>query len=390
MPPNIGKSIDKISIPDDLQRAVVLIQADRLTEAHRILLELIKADPQNPKLWLLLAWTAASRTAAIEFYETCYRLDPNNELAKEGLNLSIPPKEIISHIDFINILGQMNKNQEPGPGSDLAGQVTISPPHQNLGLDQLLHRSINIPFPWIMMVYLVLIALAELVTTFGNPQLGIAIHGALLVILFFHASGSRVKVQRIFLFTVALAPLIRLLSLSMPLMGFKYTYWYAIIGVPLLLSAYLVFRLTGYKVADVGITSSKLSLQFLIGLTGLGLGWFEYQILKPEPMVSSLRLEEIWIPVLILLLFTGFLEEFIFRGLMQRASLDALGKYGLYYVSLLFAVMHIGYRSVIDFLFVLVVGFVFGLIAKHTRSIWGVTLAHGLTNVVLYIILPFL
>jgi len=248
----------------------------------------------------------------------------------------------------------------------------------------------NIPFVWIMGVYLVTLAIAESVTTFYNPQLGLALHGILLVIIFLHASSSRVNAQQKFLFTLALAPLIRLLSLSMPLVGYEFTYWYAIIGLPLLLSAYLVFRLTGYKLVNVGISACKLPLQFVIGLAGFGLGWIEYQILKPAPLVQNWRLGDIWIPILILLIFTGFLEEFIFRGLMQRASQDVLGKYGLYYISLLFAVLHIGYRSFFDFGFVLLVGLAFALIAKHTRSIWGVTLAHGLTNITLYIIVPFL
>lgn len=45
-----GKSIDKKTIPDDLQSAVVLFQAERLAEAYRFLINLVKVNPQNTKI----------------------------------------------------------------------------------------------------------------------------------------------------------------------------------------------------------------------------------------------------------------------------------------------------------------------------------------------------
>jgi len=105
--------------------------------------------------------------------------------------------------------------------------------------------------------------------------------------------------------------------------------------------------------------------------------------------VDSWSLEQVWLPALILLVFTGFLEEYIFRGLMQRAAGAVMARFGLIYVSLLFAVLHIGYRSLADFAFVFCVGLGFSLVAQRTRSIWGVTLAHGLTNITLFLIYPF-
>jgi membrane protease YdiL (CAAX protease family) len=133
-----------------------------------------------------------------------------------------------------------------------------------------------------------------------------------------------------------------------------------------------------------------LPLQIAVALTGVALGYLEYKILKPQPLVETFSLQAIWLPALILLVFTGFLEELIFRGLMQRASLPTIGRLGLVYVSLLFGVLHIGYRSLADLVFVFLVGLFFSLIVERTRSIFGVTLAHGLTNITLFLIFPFL
>ena len=240
-------------------------------------------------------------------------------------------------------------------------------------------------------LYLVALALAELVTTLVNPRLGLLIHGVLLVLILLHSSTRAAKSEQKFLLTLALAPLIRLLSLSMPLLVFPYTFWYAVVGVPLFLSVYLVYRLTGYKPAEVGLSlGSGLPLQLAVGLTGLVFGFVEYQILRPQPLVASFSLQNILLPALILLVFTGFLEELIFRGLMQRASLDTIKRMGPLYISLVFAVLHIGYQSVLNLAFVFLVGLFFSLVVGRTRSIAGVALAHGLTNIMLYLVYPFL
>ena len=70
---------------------------------------------------------------------------------------------------------------------------------------------------------------------------------------------------------------------------------------------------------------------------------------------------------------------------------SAWGEYSAFvYVSILFAVLHIGYNSLADILFVFIVGFAFGLIVLRTGSLLGVTIAHGLTNTVLFLVVPFL
>jgi uncharacterized membrane protein len=62
----------------------------------------------------------------------------------------------------------------------------------------------------------------------------------------------------------------------------------------------------------------------------------------------------------------------------------------LLYVSVLFGVMHIGYLSVVDVVFVTCVGLLFAHIVRWGGSILGVTLAHGVTNATLFILMPYL
>jgi hypothetical protein len=115
----------------------------------------------------------------------------------------------------------------------------------------------------------------------------------------------------------------------------------------------------------------------------------EYLILKPEPMVIELTWQEIWLPALILLMCTGFVEEFIFRGVLQRTAMGVFGWWGIVYVSLLFATLHMGFLSGIEVAFVFVVALFFGWVVKKTGSLLGVTLSHGITNIMLYLVASF-
>ncbi len=242
----------------------------------------------------------------------------------------------------------------------------------------------------IPLAYLAALTLAEAVTTLAIPQIGLIMHGSILVILILHATLSAQRGLQRFLMTLTLAPLIRLMSLTIPLLSFPLIYWYSLIGGPLLLAGFLVLRMTGYKATHVGLNMRAFPWQLVVGLTGLVFGYIEYKILGPTPLVEALTWQQILLPALILLIFTGFLEEFIFRGLIQRGAAGTIGRYSLVYVAVLFAVLHLGYHSLWDLIFVFAVAMFFGLVVIRTGSLFGVTISHGLTNIMLYLIIPFL
>lgn len=238
--------------------------------------------------------------------------------------------------------------------------------------------------------YLLALTAAEVLTALVEPRVGLVFHAGLLIGLFLHAAlvwGH--PSHRLFL-ALVLAPLIRLLSLSLPLARFPLLYWYFIISVPLFVATLIVIRVLGLGAAEVGLTLRKPLAQIAVSLTGLAFGAVEYQILHPNPLATRFAWEAIWLPALILLFSTGFVEELIFRGVMQRVAMEALGRWGIFYVAVLFAVLHVGYKSLADILFVFGVALVLGWATEHTRSIVGVTLAHGITNVILFLVMPFL
>jgi len=191
------------------------------------------------------------------------------------------------------------------------------------------------------------------------------------------------------LLSLAFAPLIRMLSLSLPLAGIPQVYWYLITSIPLFVAVHTTMRTLWLGWRDVGVNLRAWALQPLVAVVGLLLGYVEYRILRPAPLAAAFTVQDLWLPALILLVSTGFMEELIFRGLMQYAAREALGGWHIAYVSAVFAVLHVGYKSLWDVIFVFAVAVLFGVVTERTESILGVSLAHGLTNIVLFLVAPF-
>ena len=245
------------------------------------------------------------------------------------------------------------------------------------------------PFPY--WLGLVALTAAEVLTVYLQIMAGIICHGVLLVVFVVQAVLSPDRAQRNLFMVLCLAPLIRILSLSMPLAPIPQIYWYLLIYGPLLAATVIVMLNTGLAPREVGLVSHGWPRQIVLGIViGLGLGVLEYVILKPVPLATSFTLLGVLAPAFILTITTGFVEELIFRGVMQTLSDRVMGLWSVLYVSLIFAVLHIGHYSVMDVAFVFLVALLFTAIMKRTGSLLGVTLAHGIANSMLYCVMPFI
>lgn len=242
-------------------------------------------------------------------------------------------------------------------------------------------------------IYLLGIALAEWATSQINPNEGLIIYLIIMFTLIFHASFTTIPTYRKLYFSLSLAPMIRILTISIPLASLPQIYWYLIIAIPVLVVVFMAIRLLNFRPSEVGLSLQRIAIQVpiqvLVGLTGIGFGLVEYQILNPESIIPALTWESIWLPALIFLVTTGFTEELVFRGMIQRGSLEAMGSWGLVYTAAVFSALHISYLSWQQWGFAFLTGLFFGWIVKRTGSICGVSLSHGITNICLYLIIPF-
>ncbi|AEG18402.1 tetratricopeptide repeat protein [Methanobacterium paludis] len=242
-----------------------------------------------------------------------------------------------------------------------------------------------------VLAYLAALIVAEVTTTYYGVELGLILHTCILFALLIQSSLESSSNFANLLRSMMVLPMIRIIGLSIPMMQIPTLYWYPIISIPLFAASYIIIKAQGLGRADVGLVLGKIPVQLMIASSGVFLGAIEYMILKPKPLISVLNLETALFAGIILLVATGFAEELLFRGIIQKNAENVFGKlFGLLYTALIFTSMHIGWNSIPDLFFVFGVAMFYGYSFQKTRSLFGVTLSHGLSNTFLFIIIPFL
>ena len=144
-----------------------------------------------------------------------------------------------------------------------------------------------------VLIYLLAITAAEAVTVFVHPVWGLVCHATVLVAVVAHSALANDHRYRNLLLSLALAPLVRIISLSMPLANVPQIWWYPIIYAPLLAAAILVARILGYRLNELGLNFKRIPPQLAVALTGVAFGVAEYFILKPEPIIAELTWQEV-------------------------------------------------------------------------------------------------
>jgi len=242
--------------------------------------------------------------------------------------------------------------------------------------------------------YLILVTIAESMTVY-HPKWGIASHTFIMAILFCHfflVSGKDDKLAH-YLIALLLAPLIRILSLCLPYIQFSWIFSFMLVAIPLFIAIFTCMWLQGLHGKDVGFASPKLKylpLEAGIVLFAVALGIAEYIILKPNPLPVSGTLNLITASLL-LIICTGFLEELAFRGLLEYNAVRVMSKCsGIFIISAFFGVLHLGNISPwhLDCFFAGAVGFLFAVVRDKTGSLYGISFAHGIINITLFLIAP--
>ena len=260
------------------------------------------------------------------------------------------------------------------------------------------------PLP-VALLYLGLITLQESFTIANavpnHIVVAVLLDATLLVLALTHAALVRRLAPPTSAMLVAFMPagLIRIVSLTTPLREFTYIQWFAIIAIVIYAGIVTATKLLGSDLASLGLrwpAAKNLPLEVGIVLVGFALGFVEYQILRPGAITRGLDVREIVGPALVLLVATGLLEEIAFRGLLQRYATAAMGQtWGIAFVTATFAALHFGWVYATpwawtDIFFVASVGLTYSLVRRKTGSIVGVTLSHGITNAMLFLVMPFI
>src|SRR5207302_1702337 len=120
----------------------------------------------------------------------------------------------------------------------------------------------------------------------------------------------------------------------------------------------------------------EVPLQRVVAMTGIPLGLLEFAILRPAAWIPQETAALLLSGGVVIFLATGLSEELIFRGVLLKRAVEALDeRYGLLYVTAIFASLHFYFLSATDMAFVFAVGLFYGFVVLNTKNLWGVILS---------------
>ncbi len=213
-------------------------------------------------------------------------------------------------------------------------------------------------------------------------------HLLLLVGLLLHSSFGKTS-ERPLLLALTLAPLVRVVSLALPLGSVAPGWWYPLASLPLFVAGALAARTLSQSHTELRLHLGNLREQLGVALLGLPLAAVLSVVFVPLPSIAGVSGAVLVVSAIGILVCTGLVEEFLFRGVLQAAAQASLGSHwGLVYVSIVYAILHIGSLSMAVVVVSFGVGLAFAWLVARTGSLVGVSLAHGLANIGLYLIGP--
>lgn len=232
------------------------------------------------------------------------------------------------------------------------------------------------------------LAIAELLVAGGRPLAGLLLHAALALALIYHSALGRAGHERNLALALLLVPLLRIVALALPPSG-ALLLSITLAGAGILVAAALVIRALRLRPREVGLTLGEWWMQLMVTGCGIALGYAGAVLLRPELPAGLVSWQAVAALALALLVFAGFAEELIFRGLLQTVSGPALGRWGPLYVATIFALVQLGFGSPLYALLAFITGLVFAGVVRLSGSIIGVALAHGVASIVMLLVMPY-
>jgi len=231
-----------------------------------------------------------------------------------------------------------------------------------------------------------LILLAEFLIFIGNVSIAMPIHALNLVLLTLFSIYINNKVFP----ALMLLPLFRLINVAMPVFFNLTLYSYFMVYAPMFIPMYYLIKEGFLGRSEAGLTFKGFWFYLPLAVSvGFILGWGEYNVIHPQLLTPGTHIKDVLILITTMIFFVGFVEEFIFRSSLQTVLVERLGpKAGLVAASVIFGFMHSGYHLPLELLYVSFAGVVFGLLFWLTKSLPVISLAHGVTNISLFLITP--
>ena len=237
------------------------------------------------------------------------------------------------------------------------------------------------------------ISLTEYVFAYRDVRIGIVMALFTALGIYFVISVREMSVQVVdSAECLALVPIYILLTSSLPWFFIHQAYllpcvYAAIIGI-----CFWYIHEKRLSFEELGFKKDKILKYTFIGvIIGVPFGTIEYFILTPALAYPTFEFVHLLRDFIYMVFFVALGEELLFRALIQRSLLHAFGTtIGLVSASFIFAVMHLTWRSVPELIFVFFGGMVLGYLYYKTESLTAPIIAHGVGNILLVGVLPYM
>lgn len=232
------------------------------------------------------------------------------------------------------------------------------------------------------------LVVAEAITLAAGATAGVFAHSFMLVLLLglsLHlGTGS---LQRLTL-SVAVLPLVRILSLALPAAIVPIVYWYLEIGLAGIEGILLVMRRLNLSPADVGLRRTSIAEIATVGVLGAILGLPAYLIGGRVDLGHGGGLVGLAIACAVVVVFVGFFEELLFRGLIQSAGTALFSRGGVLLSVGATVLMYSASLNPRYIIFIALVATLFGVVARRSGSIVAPVVGHAALALVQLVVLP--
>jgi len=248
----------------------------------------------------------------------------------------------------------------------------------------------------VVAAYIALIAVAEASVAFGDPLIGAIVYSILLVAMLTHCA-VRLAAERgpgeeqrnpdpaQAIAALAFLPVIRLVSMSVPVGGSSEASQSLVVGASLL--AAIVWAAWGVRLPASRLRPRFPALDLLAVCLAPLLAYDAYILLRPASLAEGARWTQLGTAALAVAL-VAVVEELVFRGFIQTAFFRLYGSSAPLWSSAVYVISYLGVGPRGMIALAAVLGLLFGWLVQRSGSLLGVTVSHALVNVGLFVLLP--
>jgi membrane protease YdiL (CAAX protease family) len=231
---------------------------------------------------------------------------------------------------------------------------------------------------------------AEVVSLAGGTAPGVLAHATVLLGLVVVSLRQPAGPAQQLTLTMALVPLIRMLSLTLPAAIVPIVYWYLEIGLAAFEGIFLTMRRLDLTPRDVGLRRAPIREVVSVGLAGAVLGIPAYLIVGPVDLGQGGGLVGLAVASAVVIVFVGFLEELLFRGLIQIAGTRLFSRGGVIVSVGATVLMYSASLNPRYVIFAALVATFFGLVARRSGSIAAPVAGHAALVWMQLVVLPII